>query len=691
MSLEIQEDNNLSASYNHNFLALDKQTKKQWVGKINKRLKNVCNKGGPDIYDLDERALLAFDLAKLIGINIPQTKKLKFNSIDNNKSLLEGKGKDEFYDFDNIIFTEHISGTVVSEIKDISIISPSNILPLLIFDSWIGNLDKKEDDYIFDEQNDKLWSIDYQLWGPRDINTKKVFGYCARLYDFTEQNIVEFCIPERMKNLLIDFNYSNELNKIITKIESVSDQDIQKFVNKYDFRGTNESSVNNMNQTLINFLIEGKDQIRKKMIKILKSITKKNILIIGSGGREHALAWKLKQSPKVSKIFIAPGNAGTALLGENLSLKSSSEIIEWLKDNEVSLVVIGPDDYLAEGLTDKIKELNIPVFGPTQMASQIEWSKSFAKKLMEEEGIPTAKSKTFNDILQAKKYITDQTYPLVVKASGLALGKGVFIVKTFAEAEVALNDMMNKKIFGSAGDEVIIEEYLEGREFSVHAFCDGETVRLFPSSQDHKRIFEDDKGPNTGGMGTIAPVPWVTKELLKEIEDKIINPCLRGLKRRGAPFVGILYPGIMVTSCGPKVIEFNARFGDPEAQPYMRILETDLFDILQACVNGNLQNMEVKWSNNFASCVVCASGGYPGKYEKGKKINGLDLKDEGIVIFHAGTKKEGKDILTNGGRVLGVTSTAVKLKDSLEKSYQAIKNISFTGMQYRKDIGSSSL
>lgn len=415
------------------------------------------------------------------------------------------------------------------------------------------------------------------------------------------------------------------------------------------------------------------------------------VLVIGGGGREHALAWKLAQSSKVSKVFIAPGNAGTALVGENLSLKSLEEILLWLKNNKMSLVVIGPDDYLAEGLTDKIMEIGIPVFGPTKASAQIEWSKSFAKKFMEEEGIPTAKSKTFNDILQAKEYIKDQIYPLVVKASGLALGKGVVIANTKTEAEKALDDMMGSKIFGNAGAEVVIEEYLNGREFSVHAFCDGKTVKLFPSSQDHKRIFENDKGPNTGGMGTIAPVPWVTDDLLKEIEDKIVIPCIRGLEKRGTPFVGILYPGIMVTSDGPKVIEFNARFGDPETQSYMLLLKTDLFDILESCINGDLQNIDIDWFANSASCIVGASGGYPEKYEKGKKIEGLSMVSKDIVVFHAGTKKDGSKIITNGGRVFGVTSIAEDLKSSLEKSYKEIGGISFDGMQYRKDIGSSSL
>jgi len=419
---------------------------------------------------------------------------------------------------------------------------------------------------------------------------------------------------------------------------------------------------------------------------------KMEILVIGSGGREHALVWKLKQSPKVKKIFVAPGNAGTAKLAINLPISKSEEITEWLKENPIDLVVIGPDNYLAEGIVDKLNELQIPVFGPTKNASEIEWSKVYAKELMKEEGIPTAKFEIFNDINKAKIYIKKQSFPLVIKASGLALGKGVIIVKNIEEAEDAIDEIMNKKIFGNAGDEVVIEEYLQGKEISVHAFCDGEDFCLFPSSQDHKRIFDNDKGPNTGGMGTIAPVPCVTEAHMKDIEEKIIRPLLSALKKRGRPFQGILFPGIMITGEGPKVIEFNARFGDPETQSYVRILESDLADILLACTNGTLKRQKIKWSEKSACCVVCASGGYPGKYEKDKTINGLnDITDKDAIIFHAGTKILDDKIVTSGGRVLGVTTLGKNLKEALKKSYKVIKSISFDGIQYRKDIGAKSL
>jgi phosphoribosylamine--glycine ligase len=415
------------------------------------------------------------------------------------------------------------------------------------------------------------------------------------------------------------------------------------------------------------------------------------ILIVGSGGREHALAWKIKQSPKVEELFIAPGNPGTAKLGTNIQITKTEEIIDWLKENKVDLVLIGPDNYLADGIVDEIQKMGIKVFGPTKDASEIEWSKSFAKQFMQKEGIPTAEFKVFNNLEEANKYIETQNFPLVIKASGLALGKGVIIAQTLEEAKKTLEEIMTTKIFGDAGNEVVIEEFLIGKEISTHAFCDGENVVMFPSSQDHKTIFEGDKGPNTGGMGTIAPVPWVTEDHMKAIENEIVKPTIDALKKRGKPFKGVLFPGIMITEKGPKVIEFNARFGDPETESYMRILKTDLVDILLACVDGKLNEQKIEWENYSACTVMCASGGYPGSYEKGKVISSLDNLEKAVVVFHAGTKEIDGEIVTNGGRVLGVSAVGSDLKEALSKTYEVIEKISFEGMQFRKDIGAKSL
>jgi phosphoribosylamine--glycine ligase len=412
-----------------------------------------------------------------------------------------------------------------------------------------------------------------------------------------------------------------------------------------------------------------------------------DILITGSGGREHALAWKLEQSPKVKNVFVAPGNAGTALIAQNVLATTADEIITWLKNNAVDLVIVGPDSHLAEGLVDILQDRGIAVFGPTKAAAEIEWSKSFAKQFMKEEGIPTAAYGVFSDIEKAKSYVSTQQFPIVIKASGLAFGKGVVIAGSMPEAEVALEEMMGDKIFGESGNEVVIEEFLEGQEISVHAFCDGEQAILFPPAQDHKRIFAGDQGPNTGGMGSVAPVPFVTPPQMKEIEEQVIIPTIQALKRRDRSFKGILFPGIMLTDSGPKVIEFNARFGDPETQSYMRILETDLLEVLLACAQGTLETVDVQWSKESACCVVCASGGYPGEYKNGKVIEGLASDQKNVVVFHAGTNAEGDKFMTNGGRVLGVTATGDSLQESLEKAYGAIGSISFEGMQYRKDIG----
>ncbi|MBI3485678.1 phosphoribosylamine--glycine ligase [Candidatus Daviesbacteria bacterium] len=415
------------------------------------------------------------------------------------------------------------------------------------------------------------------------------------------------------------------------------------------------------------------------------------ILIVGSGGREHAIGWKLKQSPKVSELFFAPGNGGTSLIGTNLDFKvlDNEGIAKWAKRNKIDLVVVGPDDPLANGMVDYLNKFGIKAFGPSKLSAEIESSKVFAKKLMQEENIPTAKFKTFTNFKNAVEYLKQQNFPIVLKASGLALGKGVIIAKSVEEGVKGLADIMVKKIFEDAGSEVVIEEFLEGQEISIHVFCDGKNYSIFPSSQDHKAIFDGDKGPNTGGMGTIAPVGWVSDELMDRIEKEIVIPTLAGLKKRGREFKGILYPGVMVTNKGPKVLEFNARFGDPEVESYLRLLKTDLFDIFMACIDGTLNELNIEWEKKFACCIVLASGGYPGSYEKGKEISGINEaeKIDEVVVFHAGTKAEKGKLLTNGGRVLGISATGNNLDQALEKVYQAIKKVNFEGMQYRLDIG----
>lgn len=422
----------------------------------------------------------------------------------------------------------------------------------------------------------------------------------------------------------------------------------------------------------------------------LEPLENMNILVIGSGGREHTLVWKLKQSPKVKKVFAVPGNPGTAKLGENIliDILDHQAVIKCVQQNQIDLVIVGPDDALASGIVNSLQDAGIKVFGPTKEAAEIEWSKSFAKDLLERLNIPTAKSKTFTDIGEAEEYIRSHEYPLVIKASGLASGKGVVIAQTWEEAEQALGEMMTQKAFGAAGETVVIEEFLQGEEISIHAFCDGKTSVMFPSAQDHKRIFDNDKGPNTGGMGTVAPVPGVSKEILDQIEQEVVIPILQGLKNMGRPFKGVLFPGIMLTKEGPKVLEFNARFGDPETQSYMRILKTDLVDILLACIEGKLSSIQIEWEPKSACCVVLASEGYPGKYPKGLPITGIAEaeKIDDVIVFHAGTKSEGEQVVTNGGRVLGISATGNTLEEARQQAYKAAKLVEFEGKQFRKDI-----
>lgn len=419
-----------------------------------------------------------------------------------------------------------------------------------------------------------------------------------------------------------------------------------------------------------------------------------NILVLGSGGREHALAWKIAQSPLVEKVYISPGNGGSSEVGENLPIDPSnhSAVIAAVKERDIELVVVGPDDLLAGGIVDALQAENILVFGPTKAAAEIEWSKAYAKDIMKEAGIPTAASETFTDFDSAVAYVQAQNLPIVVKASGLALGKGVTIAYTHQEAEAALKECFVDAKFGTSGSEVVIEEFMSGLEFSTHAICAGTKALMFPSSQDHKRIFDNDEGPNTGGMGVVAPLAQVSSEVMEKVRDQIVLPLLAILEKKGRPFSGLLYPGIMLTTDGPKVIEFNARFGDPETQAYMRLLDSDIVPLLFASAKGSFLGVELEWKKESVACVVMASGGYPGNYEKGKEISGLTEAENGeVVVFHAGTQKEGDSFVTSGGRVLNVTATGETLKEALAAAYRGVEGIFFEGAQYRTDIGKKAL
>jgi len=423
---------------------------------------------------------------------------------------------------------------------------------------------------------------------------------------------------------------------------------------------------------------------------------KQKILFIGAGGgREHALAWKIAHSPYTGELFFARGNAGTAQLGTNLDIKEtdSPKLLEFAKKEGIDLVLVISDDPLSIGMVDDFEKEGFRVWGPSKQASKLEWSKAFSKDFMQRHNLPTASFKIFTDFEEAKTYIENHPLPIVVKASGLALGKGVIIAQTKDEALKATEDMMVKKVFGQAGAEVVIEEFMEGPEVSIHIFSDGTNYKLFPPSQDHKKIGEGDLGLNTGGVGTIAPLPFLDESTMKQIEEEIVIPTMAGLKKDGLPFVGILYPGLMLTSKGPRLLEFNARFGDPETEVYMRLLETDLLEIIDASIDGRLNEVNIIWGSDFACNIVLVSGGYPENYEKGKIIEGIEnaekIKD--VVVFHAGTKLENNKVLTNGGRVLGISATGDTLESALATAYKAIESITFEKMEYRKDIGKKAL
>ena len=419
-----------------------------------------------------------------------------------------------------------------------------------------------------------------------------------------------------------------------------------------------------------------------------------NVLIVGSGAREHTIAWKIAQSAKLNNLFIAPGNPGTAKCGENLpiDIKDFNAVESECKNKHVDLVVVGPEVPLSEGINDHLSRYNIKVFGPTQAAARIESSKSFSKDFMKKMGIPTGTYCTVTDYKQGADYINRVHHPIVIKAVGLLAGKGVIVPETKEEALSALHDMLVEGKYGSAADEVVIEERLLGPEISLMAYSDGTSVKPMLPAQDHKRLLDGQKGPNTGGMGAYAPVTFCTNKLMEEILDTILQPAVDGLRAMGTPFVGVLYAGLMMTEQGPKTLEFNCRFGDPETQVILPLLDSDLLDILDACVEGHLRDTDIGWKNGSAVCVVMASEKYPDSSEGGRVIKGLDeCHAENVEVFHAGTKIEGDHFVTAGGRVLGVTSWAENLRTAMDDAYQTIKKLNFQGMQYRHDIGSQGL
>ena len=413
-----------------------------------------------------------------------------------------------------------------------------------------------------------------------------------------------------------------------------------------------------------------------------------NVLVIGSGGREHAICTALKKSPKVTQLFCAPGNGGIASIATCVDLKATDVdgVVAWAKENAMDFVVVAPDDPLALGMVDALESAGIPAFGPRKNAAIVEASKDFSKSLMAKYGIPTARHRTFTDLEAGLSYLREQGAPIVVKADGLALGKGVVVAQTVEEAGQALREMMEDKKFGESGSKVVIEECMTGPEVTVLAFVDGEHLSPMPSSQDHKRAYDGNKGPNTGGMGAISPSPNYTPEVARRCMEEIFLPTVAALKAEGRPFHGVLYFGLMLTPDGPKVVEYNARFGDPECQAVLSLLDSDLLEIMMACREGTLDQMDIRWKSGAACCLVLASGGYPGSYPKGLPITGLDQVTN-AVVYHAGTALKDGQIVTNGGRVLGVTATAPTLDGAIDGAYAAAKSIYFDNMHFRTDIG----
>ena len=427
------------------------------------------------------------------------------------------------------------------------------------------------------------------------------------------------------------------------------------------------------------------------------------ILVVGSGGREHALVWKLAQSPHVTQMWCAPGNAGIAqerarktgspVECVNIAADDLPKLLAFAQEMKAELTVVGPDNPLALGIVDLFQRNGLKIWGVNQKAAQFESSKVFSQKFMEKYGIPTAAAGTFSDVAGAKKFCATLGGRCVVKADGLALGKGVLMCTNQAEAERAVDEIMVSKAFGAAGANVVVQEFLEGVEVSMHALCDGTTAKIFPTSQDHKRALDGDLGLNTGGMGTYSPTPFLTDSQLADTARQVLDPFMRGCAAEGIDYRGMLYPGVMLTSSGPKILEFNARFGDPETQVYLTRLENDLVELLDASVSGTLANVELKWSPLASVCVVMASGGYPGSYAKGKVITGLDAANAlpHTKVFHAGTARAGEGIVTSGGRVLGVTALGKDLKAAQAAAYAAVECIQFEGAHHRRDIAAKAM
>ena len=429
--------------------------------------------------------------------------------------------------------------------------------------------------------------------------------------------------------------------------------------------------------------------------KFMYEVVKMNILIIGSGGREHTLAWKVAQSPKCSKLYAMPGNPGIAELAEcvkGISINDNEAVVKFAKEKQIDLVVIGPEAPLVNGLADDLKNAGIKAFGPSKAAAQLEGSKIFAKQIMKKYNIPTATYEIFDDADKARAYIESENKPLVIKADGLAAGKGVIIAMNKEGALNAVDEIMEQKSFGDAGSRIVIEEFMDGEEASLLAFTDGKTIISMIPSQDHKRVDDGDEGLNTGGMGAYAPAPVMTDEIIKLAEERILKPIISAMSSEGHIYQGCLYAGLMIVNGEPKVVEFNARFGDPETQVVLPLLKSDLVDIMLACVDGTLNAQKVEWSDEYAVCVVLTSGGYPKSYGKGYEIDGINkAKFLGNLIIHAGTKEVNGKIVTDGGRVLGVVATSSGIKSAVEKAYKGVEVIHFENMHFRHDIAHHAL